>query len=97
MRQFTLKAAFSGFLLLFSTFCFAQHFDDERATVENFKGLQYMGDDSTVYINFRFRMQSRAKYTFTKGLQKNTESIEARIRRLRLRMDGFIYNPKLNS
>lgn len=84
-----------SFLLALSNSVFAQHFDDERATVENFKGIQYMGDDSTVYINFRFRMQSRAKYTFVKGEQANAESIEARIRRLRLRMDGFIYSPKL--
>ncbi|MFF5384200.1 porin [Pedobacter suwonensis] len=82
-----------SFFLLSSTISFAQH--DEQATVENFKGIQYLGDDSTFYINFRFRMQNRAMYTLTKGEIQNTERVEARIRRLRLRMDGFIYNSKL--
>ncbi|SEL34595.1 porin [Parapedobacter koreensis] len=91
-------------LLVFSIFAlgigtcqpsFAQRLRDERPTIEDFKGIQYMGDDSTFYINFRFRMQSRLKYTSTGGDDLSAESFEARIRRLRLRMDGYIYNPKL--
>lgn len=69
---------------------------DERPTIEDFKGIQYTGDDSTFYINFRFRMQSRLKYTSLSGNDLGIESLEARIRRLRLRMDGYIYNPKLS-
>src|SRR5690606_40765860 len=85
------------FLLLIATFdVLAQREHDERPTIENFKGIQYTGDDSTFYINFRFRMQSRLKYTSTAGDDFGAESLEARIRRLRLRMDGYIYNPKLS-
>src|SRR5690606_8024459 len=54
------------------------------------------GDDSTFYINFRFRMQNRLKYTSISGNDLGAESIEARIRRLRLRMDGYIYTPRLS-
>lgn len=75
---------------------FGQRESDERPTIENFKGIQYAGDDSTFYINFRFRMQSRLKYTSVSGNDFGAESFEARIRRLRLRMDGFIYTPKLS-
>ncbi|GGG94982.1 hypothetical protein GCM10007415_32710 [Parapedobacter pyrenivorans] len=74
----------------------AQRQSDERPTIENFKGIQFTGDDSTFYINFRFRMQSRLKYTSISGEDFGAESFEARIRRLRLRMDGYIYNPKLS-
>ncbi len=74
----------------------AQRQHDERPTIEDFKGIQYTGDDSTFYINFRFRMQNRLKYTSISGNDLGAESIEARIRRLRLRMDGYIYTPRLS-
>lgn len=84
-------------LLLVTTLnAVAQRERDERPTIENFKGIQYTGDDSTFYINFRFRMQSRLKYTSASGNDFSAESLEARIRRLRLRMDGYIYNPKFS-
>jgi len=74
----------------------AQRQRDERPTIEDFKGIQYTGDDSTFYINFRFRMQSRLKYASFSGDDLSAESFEARIRRLRLRMDGYLYNPKFS-
>ena len=83
-------------LLTGSLTALAQRESDERPTIENFKGIQYAGDDSTFYINFRFRMQSRLKYTSIGGNDLGAESLEARIRRLRLRMDGYIYNPKFS-
>lgn len=82
--------------LLSPTIVFGQRQRDERPTIENFKGIQYTGDDSTFYINFRFRMQSRLKYTSRGGNDLSAESFEARIRRLRLRMDGYLYNPKFS-
>ncbi|MGK6350869.1 porin [Parapedobacter sp. DT-150] len=75
---------------------FGQRQNDERPTIEDFKGIQYTGDDSTFYINFRFRMQNRLRYTSVSGDDFGAESFEARIRRLRLRMDGYIYNPRLS-
>ncbi len=87
----------TALLVLTSAFAaVAQRQHDERPTIEDFKGIQYTGDDSTFYINFRFRMQNRLKYTSISGNDLGAESIEARIRRLRLRMDGYIYNPKLS-
>src|SRR3546814_17655657 len=74
----------------------AQREHDERPTIENFKGIQYTGDDSTFYINFRFRMPSRLNYTSFGGDGLGSESLEARIRRLRLRMDGYLYNPNFS-
>lgn len=93
------KLSFACLTVLLTLMSFAAHAQrqyDERPTIEDFKGIQYTGDDSTFYINFRFRMQSRLKYFSVAGNDLAAESLEARIRRLRLRMDGYIYNPKLS-
>ena len=93
----TLLPFLTALFVLITTFeTLAQRESDERPTIENFKGIQYTGDDSTFYINFRFRMQSRLKYTSVGGNDFGAESLEARIRRLRLRMDGYLYNPKFS-
>lgn len=93
----TFLCCITVFFVSITTFtAVAQREHDERPTIENFKGIQYAGDDSTFYINFRFRMQSRLKYTSVGGNDFSAESFEARIRRLRLRMDGYIYNPRFS-
>lgn len=75
---------------------FGQTERDDRATIVDFKGIQYASEDSTFYVNFRFRMQSRLKYTSVAGNDLSVDEFEARIRRLRLRMDGYLYDPKLS-
>lgn len=75
---------------------FGQAERDDRATIVNFKGIQYKSQDSTFYVNFRFRMQSRLKYYSKAGDDFDVDKLEARVRRLRLRMDGYLYNPKLS-
>jgi len=57
------------------------------------QGLGIMSPDSLFLMNIRFRMQNRAGFTFSDG--DNTQ-IEARVRRLRLRFDGFVYDPRLS-
>lgn len=68
---------------------------DDRATILNFKGIQYTSKDSLFYTNFRFRMQNRLKFNNVLDGTDNNQ-IEARIRRLRMRMDGYIYTPKIS-
>lgn len=68
---------------------------DDRATILNFKGIQYKSKDSLFYTNFRFRMQNRLKYNNVLDETDNGQ-FEARIRRLRMRMDGYIYTPKIS-
>ncbi len=85
-------------LLLMATthLAVAQIERDDRATINNFKGIQYTSEDSTFYINFRFRMQSRLKYNSVAGNDLAVDEFEARVRRLRLRMDGYLYDPKIS-
>lgn len=68
---------------------------DDRATITNFKGIQYYSNDSLFYTNFRFRMQNRLRYTDFAD-ENRPSQWEARVRRLRLRMDGYIYTRKIS-
>ncbi|WP_313189418.1 porin [Sphingobacterium sp.] len=91
LKQLLLTSAF-----IFLGLCMAQAQErDDRATILNFKGIQYKSNDSLFYINFRFRMQNRL------GFKQELNDIDdgkfdARIRRLRMRMDGYIYTPKIS-
>ena len=68
---------------------------DDRATILNFKGIQYKSNDSLFYVNFRFRMQNRLGYKQELDGEDDGK-FDARIRRLRMRMDGYIYTPKIS-
>ncbi|WP_276358810.1 porin [Daejeonella sp. H1SJ63] len=81
--------------LFISTQVFAQSERDESAMIHDFKGLQYKSADSSFYINFRFRMQNRIGAYTNSGTNLNFNEYDVRVRRLRMRVDGFIMNPKL--
>jgi phosphate-selective porin OprO and OprP len=55
------------------------------------KGLGLTSADSLFQFNIRFRMQNRATATFAEGEESE---FSAQVRRLRLRFDGFVGNPK---
>jgi phosphate-selective porin OprO and OprP len=59
------------------------------------KGLGITSPDSLFLMTIRFRMQNRFGFSTVSADDWDVETIEARVRRLRLRLDGFIYNPKL--
>jgi phosphate-selective porin OprO and OprP len=81
--------------LLMST---AVHAQDQMS--DRFPGLPYYSygsgigwttPDSTYQLNMRFRMQNRATYSNYDG---QDESVEMLVRRLRLRFDGFVGDPR---
>ena len=55
------------------------------------KGLGLTAPDSLFQLNIRFRIQNRATYIDNEG---ETGGYDWQIRRLRLRFDGFVGNPK---
>ncbi len=55
------------------------------------KGLGVTSPDSLFQLNIRFRMQNRVTYI---DEQNEDNKYEAQIRRLRLRFDGYVGNPK---
>ncbi len=90
------RTASLAIMLFLGQTVFAQGELDERATIYKFKGLQYATKDSSFYINFRFRMQNRlGLYTNSAG-DLGISQVEARVRRLRMRIDGFIITKKLS-
>ncbi|MGV7107098.1 porin [Flavobacterium sp. U410] len=54
------------------------------------KGLGMTSPDSLFQLNIRFRMQNRVTYFNEEGKDNR---YEAHIRRLRLRLDGYVWNP----
>lgn len=60
------------------------------------KGIGIATPDSAYSINFRFRMQNRVIYNSLSETNLKAANLEARVRRLRLRMEGFMYSPKLS-
>jgi len=73
----------------------AQHQNNAIPYFTSGKGLGIISPDSLFFLNIRFRIQNRL------GLQSFSESdldikqVEARVRRLRLRLDGYVYSPRL--
>ncbi len=65
---------------------------DERAIVNFKKGLGFYAADSTIAINLKFRMQNLVGLTTVSGQDLNIHEVEARVKRLRLRFDGFMKN-----
>ncbi|MCU0416551.1 MAG: OprO/OprP family phosphate-selective porin [Cytophagaceae bacterium] len=68
----------------------------KKQPVWSFKsGIGITAPDSLFSVNFRFRMQNRFSYLTRSAEDWSADEIEARVRRLRLRLDGFVVNPKL--
>ncbi|GAA5220117.1 porin [Membranihabitans marinus] len=59
------------------------------------KGLGITSPDSLFKLNIRFRIQNRLAMETASTSDLNIDEIEARVRRLRLRYDGFFYDPRL--
>lgn len=56
------------------------------------KGVGITSPDSIYQLNIRFRMQNRATFNMN---DEEEGSLDAQIRRLRLRFDGYVGNPKI--
>jgi phosphate-selective porin OprO and OprP len=59
-------------------------------------GIGIVTPDSSFSLNLRFRTQLRAAYGTITENNFSASDIEARVRRLRVRCEGFLINPKLN-
>ncbi|WP_291788702.1 porin [Cecembia sp.] len=67
---------------------------DERALLLVEDGISF-SKDSLFLMNFRFRMQNRAGFNTLEGDDFRVNEFEMRVRRLRLRLDGFVGHPRL--
>jgi phosphate-selective porin OprO and OprP len=64
---------------------------DETALLEVKDGIN-VKKDSLFLLNLRFRMQNRLGMSSISGDDLSVRSVDARVRRLRLRLDGFVLN-----
>ena len=90
------------FLFLFSTSIYSQvtikqEHDDNDLKLSALpyysfgKGISITSPDSIYQFNIRFRMQNRVSYMEDDG---EDGVYDAQVRRLRLRFDGYVFNPK---
>ena len=84
---------FLGLIFLIINSAKSQKETDERAFIDFHDGIGFHAPDSMFFMNLRFRMQNRAGITTDEDFE--ITSVEATVRRLRLRFDGFVLNPKL--
>ncbi|WP_339704817.1 porin [Algoriphagus aquimarinus] len=73
---------------------FAQNESDERALIKVKNGIS-ISKDSLFLLNLRFRMQNRFGFNTASGEDFEIERVDFRIRRLRLRLDGYVLNPRI--
>lgn len=59
------------------------------------KGVGIISPDSLYLLNIRFRIQNRAAIRTESATDFSIDQVEARVRRLRLRFDGYVYSPHL--
>lgn len=91
-----MRRIFYTICLSFLSFtAFTQTEVDERANISFDKGLGFHDPDSAFGLNLRFRIQNRFGIENELGNNVCADAIEARIRRLRLRIDGYAGNQRL--
>lgn len=72
----------------------AQNERDEAPLINVRNGLSFT-KDSVFLLNLRFRMQTRAGLTTVSGDDLSVSDVDMRVRRMRLRLDGYMLNEKL--
>ncbi|MBL7952980.1 MAG: porin [Flavobacteriales bacterium] len=77
-----------------ATFAVAQNESDEEALINVSDGIS-IRKDPLFLLNLRFRMQNRMGFTTVSGDDLSVKSVDARVRRLRLRLDGFVKNDRI--
>jgi phosphate-selective porin OprO and OprP len=82
-------------LVLFNTISWAQNKPAINFYAKKGNGYGLVTADSTFSLNFQFRIQNRAAYVSKSLDDLDPESFEFRVRRLRLKFEGFVYDPRL--
>ena len=94
MKNFYWIGLLSILVALKITPTIAQNESDERALLEVQNGIS-ISKDSLFKLNLRFRMQNRFGLRTESGEDLAIEQIDFRVRRMRLRLDGYVLNPRI--
>lgn len=82
-------------ILLISNWIFSQKKVDLSILTKPQKGIEFVAKDSLFSMRFQFRIQNRAAMLTKSETDLSAGSYEFRVRRFRLKMEGFVYSPKL--
>lgn len=82
-------------LIVLATGVMAQHVVTPSPYFAYGKGLGITSPDSLFQLNIRFRIQNRFAFKTESEEDLSISEVEARVRRMRLRFDGFIYSTRL--
>src|SRR5688572_13818392 len=82
-------------MTVFSIAAFSQEASPVRFFTRKEKGFGIVTADSSYSLKFQFRMQNRAGFRTKDVDDLAAESFEFRVRRLRLKFEGFVYDPRL--
>lgn len=94
MKKFPRIVLVSILFVLLNFNAKAQNESDERALLEVQNGIS-ISKDSLFKLNLRFRMQNRFGLRSESGEDLSIEQTDFRVRRMRLRLDGYVLNPKI--
>lgn len=94
MRSLFQRVAFGLIAFCWTSVGHAQNESDERALITVQDGVR-ISKDPLFLMNFRFRMQNRLGYTSVSGEDLSAGIVDARVRRLRLRLDGYVKDKRL--
>jgi phosphate-selective porin OprO/OprP len=89
-----IRIVFLSFIFL-PALLHAQTESDERALIDIKDGISF--SKSEIFkLNLRFRLQNRVGLYTRSGDDLGIDQIEAQVRRMRLRMDGYVLSPKIS-
>lgn len=83
--------------ILLTTPYVGQAQDGSSATIftKRDKGFGIVTNDSLYSVKFQFRLQNRAAFVSESLDDLSAESFEFRLRRMRLKLEGFVYDPRI--
>lgn len=95
-KSIFIKIALIISLGLLTNITIAQNYAEEVPYFTFGNGFGIVSPDSNFLFNIRFRIQNRFDLETKSGEDLDINAINARVRRARLRFDGFIYSHKLS-
>ncbi len=94
-RRFSLLFVLGTLILFTPKDAFSQINEYNYPEFDFSKGIGIKSPDSSFFLNFGLRFQPRIAYTSADLSVVDFGSIQARIRRLRLKFNGYVFDPKI--
>lgn len=84
-----------AFVLVFSNMALAQILPSEESESYFSDGIHFEHDPTNFKTRFRFRVQGRFTYETESGEKLSPEIVDFNVRRMRMRLDGTVIDPRL--